>query len=504
MCLNQEPKQNSGLSLHTAHFEGTVIVLLSLLVWVSCDRSLSDQQSDGGINELDIAPHDIIQSIDQHFDASLVLEQITVVENPTNSLSYFLFWQTGIASVGEIKLICDGEEIGVAMEETYQTDHEVFIMGLIPGVSCEISIQAVGENDLEGGAIVHLSEVYVPAELDEFSVETFNPENTQPGWTLFGLTSVDFPGNQSPVYLVLVDEMGRYRWLYERTSTGTGTGASDVNVFDGGLLTAGPSPANPAQISWLGEILWEGDFIMHHDIQSSPYLENGLLYLGYGDSSSCVGCDGEGSVVDYDLSTQEASFTWCVCDHYIPLNNENGWSHLNDIEPVEGEDRFLLSSREQSAILNVNRTTGDLVWILGGDYNEFEMAPEALFYRQHAPHAQPGGSILLFDNGMDGVREYSRAVEIALHFDDSGGPLSAEVAWEYVDESLYSGARSEADRLSNGNTLITYSLLDQEDVSLLREVTAEGEPVWELRTEPSWNIYRSERILQPELILLTP
>ena len=134
------------------------------------------------------------------------------------------------------------------------------------------------------------------------------------------------------------------------------------------------------------------------------------------------------------------------------------------------------------------------------------MEPEDLFLRQHAVEIQPDGNLLLFDNGLDvdeairfsepleKVRTYSRVIELELTFDSSGAPERAEVVWDYTDRNLYAFARSEADRLSNGNTLITYSRLEELDDSLILEVTPEGDVAWQLRTPPGWSTYRSERI----------
>ena len=88
----------------------------------------------------------------------------------------------------------------------------------------------------------------------------------------------------------------------------------------------------------------------------------------------------------------------------------------------------------------------------------------------------PVKELAVFDNGLG--RGWSRVVEV--------DPRSDEIVWEYraaKPEDFYSRAQGAAQRLPNGNTLITDS-----DSGLLFEVTPEGETVWEYR-----NTNRSEK-----------
>src|SRR5690606_11342529 len=101
----------------------------------------------------------------------------------------------------------------------------------------------------------------------------------------------------------------------------------------------------------------------------------------------------------------------------------------------------------------------------------------------HHPHLIPAGlpgegNMLLFDNGggsgygnaQVAPRRWSRVVE----FD----PVSLELVWQYGAESgpehFFSGILSSAQRLPNGNTLITDGVN-----SRAFEVTPDKKVVWE-------------------------
>jgi hypothetical protein len=109
----------------------------------------------------------------------------------------------------------------------------------------------------------------------------------------------------------------------------------------------------------------------------------------------------------------------------------------------------------------------------------------------HHPTLTDDGNLLIFDNGS--VRGWSRVIEL--------DPVSRAIVWEYRGdpvESFFSSSRGSAQRLPNGNTLITDSMQGR-----VFEVTAGGETVWEFfepRTRTRWmrteraTIYRMTRL----------
>ncbi len=83
-------------------------------------------------------------------------------------------------------------------------------------------------------------------------------------------------------------------------------------------------------------------------------------------------------------------------------------------------------------------------------------------HRQHHPTLLENGNILLFDNGQ----QRSQIVEI--------DPLTFEVVWRYAPKGGFlSRFRGSAQRLPNGNTLITES-----DRGYVFEVSPDHEIVW--------------------------
>ncbi|HSH75559.1 MAG TPA: aryl-sulfate sulfotransferase [Longimicrobiales bacterium] len=193
---------------------------------------------------------------------------------------------------------------------------------------------------------------------------------------------------------------------------------------------------------------------------------------------------------------------------YPNWNEERGsgdWLHINAASYVgpnrwydDGDERFhpdnvLWGSREANIIAIISRETGEIVWKMGPDYRDVPALAElGQIVGQHHPHIIPqglpgAGNLLVFDNG--GVagygapnptaptgrgssrRIFSRVLEL--------NPVTFEEIWEYSvpgqeQITFFSQYVSSAQRLPNGNTLITEGAIGR-----IFEVTADKEIVWE-------------------------
>jgi hypothetical protein len=120
------------------------------------------------------------------------------------------------------------------------------------------------------------------------------------------------------------------------------------------------------------------------------------------------------------------------------------------------------------------------------------------------PQGLPGaGNIMIFDNGgssgygspspiaQNGLGIYARATSRVLEID----PVSLETVWSYNGPNFFATNISGAQRLANGNTLVT-----EGPGGRLFEVTADGDIVWEYihpvfsGARGSNSIYRAYRL----------
>lgn len=90
--------------------------------------------------------------------------------------------------------------------------------------------------------------------------------------------------------------------------------------------------------------------------------------------------------------------------------------HINSMVIDESDSNLVCSFRNANLILKLNRTTGNIIWKLGGQNSDFPMMPDQVFLRQHnATFIDNGSTLLLFDNGEQNERPYSRVLELGLN-----------------------------------------------------------------------------------------
>ena len=262
--------------------------------------------------------------------------------------------------------------------------------------------------------------------------------------------------------------------------------------------------------------------LCHEDVYNKRISDKRLL------DDCIVEVDWEGNIVwkwnvsdhfrelDFDEFQKSALFR---NPNYHPVGGKEGqsdWMHINSMSVLgpnkwydQGDERFhpdniIWDAREANIMAIISKETGKIVWSIGPDFTKTkELRRIGQIIGQHhchmIPKGLPGeGNILIFDNGgwagygvpdrmsKDGtkvdLRDYSRVVEI--------NPVTLEVVWELKgrdlhegmngmceDTAFYSQLVSSAQRMPNGNTVIT-----EGSFARIFEVTPEKEVVWEFKS----------------------
>lgn len=169
------------------------------------------------------------------------------------------------------------------------------------------------------------------------------------------------------------------------------------------------------------------------------------------------------SVRIVNTTTQTTEWFWSAKSSFSPENTGGNypydWTHLNDVDKTEHGYMVSLRNHDQVIFLTENGTVRETL-TLGSD-NKY-----SVLYEQHNPDFidQTKDRILVADSENNQVIEYYRENE------------SWKKAWVYKGTTWV----RDADRLSNGNTLIT-STRDNKVV----EVTESKKEVWEMTGVPS-------------------
>ena len=178
--------------------------------------------------------------------------------------------------------------------------------------------------------------------------------------------------------------------------------------------------------------------------------------------------------------------------------------HMNALD-FDTDGNLLLSSRSTSEITKIDRDTGDIIWRLGGVHNQFTFVNDPLAgpRNQHAIRMVTTNRYTVFDNGNLHSPSESRAVEYLINTTN----LTATDLWQYPNPatpSIYSFYMGNAQRLTNGNTLINWAV---GNLPKLTEVRPDGTKAFEMNWVDQWEAYRTWRCpwqgsaLQPYLIL---
>jgi hypothetical protein len=220
------------------------------------------------------------------------------------------------------------------------------------------------------------------------------------------------------------------------------------------------------EVSWNGEIVWEW--------VASDHIDE----LGFAEDARKVIKSAPG------FNAARGGFDWLHVNSATYVG-PNRWFD-------QGDTRFaptnvIISSREASLLAIVARD-GSIVWRLGPDFSASRelRAIRQIIGQHHAhiiPKGLPGaGNLLVFDNGgssgygfagpiaPDGRGAFARATSRVLEIN----PVTLEQVWSYTNPRFFSTNISGAQRLPNGNTLITAGAGGR-----MFEVTTAGAIVWE-------------------------
>ncbi len=209
-----------------------------------------------------------------------------------------------------------------------------------------------------------------------------------------------------------------------------------------------------------------------------------------------------GGVVQELDADRNAIFQWRSWDHYAFADYDFrrvgrqviSAFHLNTIS-MDIDGNFFLAT--PSWVKKIDRQSGEILYHLGGDENEFTLVgdgADASHFGGHAIHRIDNGHVLIYDNGS---RQGSTSSVHEYRLDEEN--RIAEHVWSFVPATpIPAWHRGNAQRLPNGNTFIGWGGASGEPVPTCSEVTATGETVYELYfDDPLVESYRAFRLPFP-------
>ena len=320
-----------------------------------------------------------------------------------------------------------------------------------------------------------------------------DPAVSAGGYTLYA------PLNRSgQVYLVDAEGNEAHRWDLPYRPGRHARLLDDGSLAYNGSLVGAESGVEPLFDMWRkygggsmarydasGNLLSEHvDALQHHD---ANHLDDGsILYAsvepltgnraravrgGFPGTEALGGDKGDvvyADVINHVDAQGRPLWQWRAFEHLdvttFPLQPHywrEHWPLINSVAPL-GDDKVVASLRSVSAVIVIDKPTGDVVWQL----------ESSVVAQQHHVTPLPNGTLLIFDNGTFRTGEsvtYSRVIEV--------DPETKQILWSYTDqirEAFFTPYMGGAQRLWNGNTLVTEAAFGR-----IFEVTSDKQMCWE-------------------------
>ena len=327
------------------------------------------------------------------------------------------------------------------------------------------AVGATGSQDADGGACA--------------------PPIDQPadGVTVLAVQGAKFGegGGKKPARLVGIGPNGAVQWVYQSHEKQDVVWQYDIDPMpNGNVFVTAAVQGEQTRVFELNpetqEVVWEEtfDFLDTHD---ADLIDNGskIVLANMRNHDPANGTNND-RVVVYDRQKGEIVWEWYFKNHYdrgVGGNYSKDWTHVNDVDAV-GDDQFIISPRNFDQVLVINRTTKEIDMALGAD-DEF-----SVLRKQHNPDYLTGEdgtpTILVADSDNDRIVEYAKQGE------------GWKRTWTLGTRNTLQWPR-DADRLANGNTLVTDSVHNR-----VLEVTPNGTVVWEAYSP--WLVYDAARLSQ--------
>jgi hypothetical protein len=293
---------------------------------------------------------------------------------------------------------------------------------------------------------------------------------------------------KKPARLVAADENASLKWRLDGDEVGVNWFYEVDLLENDNLFVTSTSPEATVVFEFdpeTQEVVWRHRLPGVLDTHNVDRLsENRILVANMREYDGEVSRD---RLYIENTETNETEWEWVFHEHY-PNSTDGGfntdWTHVNDLDTIGEDDRYVLTSpRNFDQVIVIDRRTDDIVMRLGEDDNR------DILYEQHNPdyiEREDGTPVLIVaDSENDRIVEYVRDCGDADPRLGAGTPPS-ECDWNLVWSVEGFNWPRDADRLPNGNTLVTDTLNHR-----VVEITPEGEVVWEFYA--AWAPYNAER-----------
>jgi len=375
--------------------------------------------------------------------------------------------------------------------------------------------------------------------------------------------------------LIIVNQQGEVLWYYRTNSR-----ISDFDMLPNGNVSYMTQDSRVVEIDFAGNVIQEWyaanrpeekdenaipveALTFHHDVSLLPNGNRLILSTEIREIDNYFTSELDetaprkkqkvmGDVVLEFSPTGEIVHRWCSFDHMPVMRigyetfsrywDRRGfpgvidWSHANAIVPLPDEEAYLVNFRYQSAMIKVNKSTGEIEWIFAeptgwGEKLQGKLLdiPESGWnWHQHSPRFTSSGTLLFFNNNnyqarpFDKTKSLEESPSYVVEYKINESDKTIERIWtskNHDEEQVVSIAMGRVSELQvSGNILACFGALlpnkhfdemtwwDRGNFTqwtMIREYThtAPAKIVWEMQLLPlkedsqvGWTLFGAERI----------
>ena len=159
-------------------------------------------------------------------------------------------------------------------------------------------------------------------------------------------------------------------------------------------------------------------------------------------------------VQELNIATGELLFEWRsygavgIEESYALPGAVLDYFHVNSVA-VDLDGHLLVSARNTWAVYKLHRSSGAILWRMGGKRSDFSVAPDAEFAWQHDAQRQPDGTLTLFDDQAPPTPSRGLALRV-----DEAARTVALVREFKRPAQVSSDTRGNVQVLPNGNVFV--------------------------------------------------
>ncbi len=448
--------------------------------------------------------------------------------NPRSPLAAVLTFATSQPVSGYVA-IDDGKRVRkIAVPQSVTLERSIAVAGMRPGKPNRITLHV---KDAASGLYPGAEFIYTPPsapvpgiDFPPVNVKASAPTNMEPGFILLSVRRR--PANRAIWWtekqntfatrwsmLLAIDEDGEVVWYYKHDSRIAGVDrlangnlffnqvnfqSTEIDMLGNvaGSWYAAKRPFGPAP----GAIPIDAQSMHHqpHMMPNGNYLAmtaNARVFDNYFTSetdpdapSQTIPVVGD-RIVEFDKAGTIV-WSWNTFDHLDPyrigynlldpywdtrgFRNHADWTHGNGVCYDHRDDSVIMSLRGQDAIIKVDKTSGEIKWILGPHSGWDAQKQRKLLkpvgddfrwpWHGHNPRVTPQGTIVMYDNSIFRARPFepplspSQCFSRGVEFEVDEDRMEVRQVWSSDsprDDKLLSWAMGDAHRLPHtGNMLV--------------------------------------------------